>query len=213
MPKIVNPEYRNFLTRGFIQEITPKQFEGFLDNLSRLSHRVKTPELRAFFILLYLTGRRPVELLELKVGDINKKGRYYAVDIPTAKRGLFSLIYLPKTSLTDEVFSLYRNMWREMFLFNSLICRSRNIVRYKDKNGNTTVKTYEHKSARIYSLIKRATGLNPYYFRHHRFSDIARKGASPFEIMHLKGARDLKSVQPYVHMSSKQAKRIAKYLR
>ena len=53
-------------------------------------------------------------------------------------------------------------------------------------------------------------GITPYFLRHNRFSKLSEKGASLEEIRQIKGSKSFNSVFPYLHLSAKTAKSIAK---
>ncbi len=209
MPTIKDTEYKQFLETGLISIIDKESFEKMLGNVE---HPKDTKQARALFILLFYSGRRPAELLELQAQHIKKERRHIKLLLPTKKKGRYSLIYLPLNQYTKEIWEYASNKFPEQYLF--WLFRGNNVkrVRYKTKDG-IKEKQYIEISKKLWYWIKKWCGVTPYFFRHNRLSDLALKGADPLELMYYKGASDARSVMKYMHMSSARAKKIARYLK
>lgn len=65
MPLIKNARYKQFLKTGFIETLDRSVFDKLL---ARVEHPKDKQQARALMILLYITGRRPSEILELRGG-------------------------------------------------------------------------------------------------------------------------------------------------
>ena len=75
----------------------------------------------------------------------------------------------------------------------------------------TKTKTYIKRGGLLNYYSKIWTGKLAYFFRHHRFSYMADKGASDNEIQFFKGSRSPHGVEPYKHMSVQRKEKLAKY--
>lgn len=211
MPRITDKRYAEFLKTGLITPISKAEFAGML---SKVKHSCQA-QARAVVILLYYSGRRPSEVLELPGANIEKKGQKLKIIFPTKKGGRYSLLYYPLTDHFKEVLAYSGSLYPTQFFgwrFRSHGNKKKRIA-YKLKDGKMSLKTYERTNTLLRHYFKRWFGVTPYFFRHNRFSDMALKGASLLEIKHAKGAKDLKSVEPYTHLSAEQAKKISKYFK
>ena len=206
MPEVKNPEYRFFLETGLINVMTPDEF----DNLLMVAEANPPPQanreqVRALLIMLFYSGRRPSEIIELKSGDFSKEGSYLKVVFRTKKKGAGTILYFPlRNKHIKEVWEYVKNLPPEMYVFWYFRGESR-----KGKYKDTTYKVryWVQKWSRLIGKE-----LVPYFFRHHRLSVLAMKGASPEELKFWKGAKTLDSVAPYLHLSQKQAKKLARLI-
>jgi len=209
MPKISNIEYKRFIEEGYINIVDRTEFSAMLE---RLKHP-QIKQARALFILLYYSGRRPSEILQLKAENLKKEGRYIVMVVPTLKGGRFSTLMLPHTNPhIKELWEYCKTMFPEQWLFYSFRSNHKQRFRVKIK-GIEELRQYDHLARRLYYWLKKWTGLPPYFFRHNRFSDMSDKGASLMDIVHAKGAKDPKSAMAYQHLSKKRAKEIAKFIK
>lgn len=207
MPKIKDSSYKQFLDTGLIQLIDNDIFEKALNSIK---HRFKEQS-RALLILLYYTGARPSELLELQGEHFKKEGRHIKVTLPTKKGGRYRTLYLYNKGHIKEVYQYTLTLFPTQYLFWNFRAKSKKLVKYKTAKG-LKVKPYIETTKKVRHHVLKWIGYTPYFLRHNRFSSMASKGASDFEIMFAKGSKSLESVTPYRHMSQRQAKKTAKYL-
>ena len=210
MSKITNKLYRGFLDSGLIEIISEEHLKQALLNVNgiRGKHR---EEGRALLLTLYYTGCRPIEALRLKAKSIEKKAGYIIINMPAAKRGLARPIYLSnKNPLVNEIYAYSCKLMPEMVLFYHY--RSTYQRQRKLKRGGTKEATEMTDKLRYFfkAWFRGVIDISPYYLRHNRFSKLSIAGASADEIRQIKGSKTYDSITPYLHLSSKAAKNIAK---
>jgi len=205
--RITNKHYRKFLDEGIIEFFDETDLIDVLNNIKG-KHSI---EGRALVIALYYTGARPVELLNIKAKDVTKDGRYVLIKVPGAKNGLPRTINLPyyKKPLVRELKDFAFSTMPERFLFWNY--RGNSKVKVMTKRG---LKEYPFITYKVRDYFKKwfansKLDVPPYYLRHNRFSKLISKGATVEDIKFLKGAKRYDSVQPYVHMSSEKARKLA----
>lgn len=214
--KIKNKFYKEFIETGIIQTINKTDFKKVLDNVE---HR-QTEQCKNLLRVLFYTGCRPKEALMLKAKDFKQEGKYCKVIIPSVKRGVSRTIFL---NLSDpEINTLFdwtQKHYPEIILFWVLKSnKTRTNIKAKLKNGVTKTYTdvYEDTTNNLRHWFKKwfnvldPDGHTPYFLRHNHFSRLSEAGASMEDIMMVKGARSIESVRPYLHMSTRKAKSIAK---
>jgi integrase len=202
VPEIKNKAYLKFLNTGLIDVLGKKDFEELLEEIEYKYYR----QARALMIFLYYSGRRPSEILELTSGAFKKERRYLKVTISTKKGGSGGIMFLSMNDHIKELWNYVRDMPPNMFVFWDFRARSKKRTGYVDTSYKVRywVKKWSKKIGRE---------LVPYFFRHNRLSELAMKGASPEELMFWKGAKTLDSVAPYLHVSPRKAKKLARMLR
>lgn len=209
MKQIKNKRYRQFLDTGLFESITEADIETALQNIK--GRYVK--EGRALLIGLYYTGCRPNELLKLKSHDVkDESATYYKILMKGSKGGLPRTIYLQKKKPLVKEFATYcLSMPPGMFVFYHY---RDNYVRLRvNKKGEEKPALEMSNKLRWYFKKWFAFipgGVTPYFLRHNRFSKLAEKGASLEEIRQIKGSKTFNSIYPYLHLSAKTAKQIAK---
>jgi len=214
--KVKNKHYRQFLDEGVISTLDKNDLIKVLENIE-----YKYPlHARNLIIVLFMTGCRPKEALMLKGTNFKKDRQYVKILIPAVKRGVSRTVYLSlKDDLVKSLFDWVEHHYPELLLFWPLISeKKRKNVKARLRDG--TIKIYETEyhdtTNKLYHWFKRwfsvlnTDSYSPYFLRHNHFSRLSEKGASMQDIMILKGARSMESVRPYLHMSSQQAKKIAK---
>lgn len=207
--RIKNKHYNLFLEKGLIEPLEEKELLLILDNIKHKSRL----EARALVIMLYYTGARPCEVLEIKAKDIDKKKAYVTVFIKGDKKGsLPRTIHLPyRRPLVKELYKFASALFYDRYLFYNF--KSRILRQHKDKSGN--IREYIQTSDKVYYWVKKWSAvlsrgeIVPYFLRHNRFSKLMLKGATDAEVRIIKGARSLSSVLPYTHLSTAKAKRLA----
>lgn len=193
--------------RGRIEIISPQEFYQKLGDMKAPYHLEKL--LKEFFMLLFWTGRRPVELLELKRDDVritmlkSKDGvwkQYLAIDVDTKKGGKPVEIFL----VMDQIPGL-KDFWERISgappdfqYFWLLQTKKGQEVTWKTRDGEKRSKFYEEKCKNVYYWSVKFFGVPPYFFRHNRFSTMKIDGASFDDIKTFKGAKTMSSVEPYI---------------
>lgn len=210
MPKIVNSEYAAFNREGLIN---PIELDAFEDILKRVKHPSNTAQARALFIILYYSGRRPCELVELKPENIDKEGRYIVIRFITKKGGRATTLSFPKNKHTLEAYDYCKKCIPKTPCFYNFISESKNKVCWTTKAGQPRFKEYSRDSKRVNYWVNKWTKRPAYWFRHNRMSLLAMKGATDRELMFFKGAKDHKSITPYIHLSKATAQKVAKYFK
>lgn len=206
MPKIVDARYKEFLEKGVIELFSMEELDKGLIKAGRSKFGNQA---RAFLICLYYCGARPVELLQLKPTNFEKKKNYLTIQIPTAKRGVPRVISLPVarkhvTELTKYVSGLFE----DIYIFYDLISHKTRL--YDSKKGR---KQYTIITDRVYYYIKKWLQVNPYFLRHSRMSSLSQNGADMNELRQFKGAKSFDSIYPYLHMSSQVSQKIGRRLK
>lgn len=235
--KITNPYYLDFLEKDYFETIPKEKFIEILDNISRLykEHKFKpklsgsVEQARAFMILLWITGARPAEVLKMAKEDIEKRENIVMITIPggikKSKTRTLHVSYGDK--LVKELWHWAREGIPIMYLFPHLRGeRTRSNITYTKKvqdpeTGAITKikvpvnKTYTITTGRIYYYIKKycegVMDISPYYLRHNRFTVVAEK-LDYKDLMKIKGARSIASVEPYVHVTKEKQKKWSKEL-
>jgi integrase len=235
--KITNEKYKDFLEKDFFETITKEKLYEILDNISKLykekkfkpSISGKVEEARAFVILLWITGARPAELLKMAKEDIEKRENILMITIPggvkQSKTRTLHISYHDK--LSKELWRYAREGVPFMLLFPHLQSdRKRSNITYTKKvedpeTGEITKirvpmdKTYTITTGRIYYYIKKycegVIDISPYYLRHNRFTVAAEK-LDYKDLMKIKGARSIASVEPYVHVTKEKQKKWSREL-
>ena len=188
MPIYKNEKLKLFKEKGIIETINYEQFK-------KLWSQIKRKKIRMAFTIMYFSGCRPVELRHITCQDVTIEGKYYKIGIPAAKNGRFRYVYIPrKYSEMEEVFEFTQNYPPQYRLFSEYVW-------LKDIRHHLT-----------YYFKKYNIGVPPYFLRHNRMSLLSMKGASVEQIKYFKGAKTIASVEPYIHLSSKKAKKIGKLI-
>jgi integrase len=212
MPKITNQGYRKFLDGGLIDLITEDQLKAGLKRIQGIRGQYKV-QAEALTIGLYYTGARPAEVLSMKGKDVTKKDTHIVCSLKGMKRGRSREIYLKASNpLIKRLYDYAICVPPEMYLFWAF--RGKHVRQHTTKKGEVHQYTELSNKVRYWfgqwfdGIIE--GGLTPYVLRHSRFSSLSAKGVTPQDIMLLKGARDMKSVTPYLHLDVKKAKDLAK---
>jgi len=215
MPAITDARYKTFLTQGkSIEFIKLNEFELMLKNVKHKHQQ----QARALFIMLYFTGRRPAEILELTPELITKQRTHINILFPTKKGGIVSNLMFPLTNPYFKEFWDYANSagfpgFKIFWAFRGKKGGGyyKKIVKWVIRNGEQRVKEYPGETKRLRYWVKKWCGITPYFFRHNRFSKMMLQGASFADVMHAKGAKGYGSIFPYIGYSKKMAKRLSKY--
>ena len=207
MPLIKNPRYLRHFKKGKIEPISPKEFYEALEKIKAPYHVERL--MKDYFLLLYWTGRRPVEILDLKGEDFrattlkDQDGTwkdYLSIQTHTKKGGKEVEIFL----IFDQIPQL-RNLWERLqgcpsdFVVFWLLRTTGNCtLKWVTKEGEERTKTYLEPSKKIWYWANKYFGVPPYFFRHSRFSSMVRDGSSFEDIKIFKGAKTMSSVECYI---------------
>jgi len=171
-----------------------KQFQAPLIELSdliKMLEKARDKQERVALILLYYTGARPSEIVNLKREHVKKFRNLICVNFITTKKGISRTIWMPFNSLTKEVIELAEKLQPEQ----PLLPRIRHPWNIRD-------------------LVYRVSDntLTAYFFRHNRLTKLANRGFDVYTLRYFKGAKSIQSVEPYVQMAGTPIKKLAKYL-
>lgn len=210
MQRITNKNYREFLDHGIIKTIGPEEIEQAINN-TKGKHKTQAT---ALILILYYTGCRPNEALKLRSTDIKKEGTHLIIQLPASKNGLPRQAHLPlKLPHTNDILELAKKTHPEILLFH--MYQNRYVRNTHNKKGEAKqyIETGDKLRYHFAQWFKGIIDISPYYLRHNRFSKLAEQDATAEEIRLLKGAKSLNSVTPYLHLSSKAAKKIGRKIR
>jgi len=203
-------EYLKFLKGDFINYVDETHIKLALENINGSKH---SAEAKCFLVYLYYTGARPSELLELKGKDVIKKGKYYHLALIGKKRGNSRMIILKNNELTKIAFNHVSNVFPDFYLFSHFKSNRTYTTKYHLKDGTPKEKSYSCNSYIIkyhfQKWFKDVVDIPLYFLRHNRISKLASEGISLTDLQQFKGSKTLASIQPYIHVSTHTAKRIA----
>lgn len=207
--RIINPAYRQFLDEGVIDIVTIEQIQQAANSIKGKY----VEQARALLYALYYTGARPVEVLDIRAKDVTKNGQYIVVQVRGAKNGLPRKIFIKSTKPgAKELYAYAAKNHLDMLIFFKY---RGNYKRYYKKKNGEIVKYIETSYKLRYHFALWFRGildLTPYFLRHSRFSSLAESGASDRDMQQMKGSKTVASIQPYVHMSTKTAKSLARII-
>lgn len=162
------------------------------DAFAKLFNHANTDSERTWITILWLTGARPAEALELKKKDIvfldDGRVQFKLATKKLGKEGKFVVRrrhLILKIDITNRYIKAIR----------------RHLLRVKDAESN--IFFFSRRTG--YNIIDRlgydALGVNicPYNFRHSRLTLLAEKGATLEELMRFKGGLTTQSVRAYIH--------------
>lgn len=209
MVKITNKNYRKFLDEGIIKTIDEETIKKAINNTKGNYRKA----IRSIIILLYYTGARPVEALEVKSKHITTEGNYITIKLEGRKGGLPRTVYLKKNPLTKELLEHAKSTHPEALLYYQLKNNYQRTTKTKRNETKTRTETTNKLYYHIKKSFKEIINISPYYLRHNRFSKLSEEGVSLEQIQQLKGSRTTESIRPYLHMSTEKAKKTAKKIR
>lgn len=209
MVKIKNKNYRAFLDTGQIKPIEAGHIDLALRNIKGREVKQK----RILLLLLYLTGGRPSEVLNITAKDITKDNRYIKIFVKGTKKAFSRFIYVPSTNKhAVEILEYAMSLFPDLYLLHALRDAYTRKCYSEKKGSYTRIEISNRIRYYFKSWFKGVIdgGISPYYLRHNFFSKLAMKDVSLEDLRNLKGGKSMTSVVAYVHMSSKKAKSIAK---
>jgi integrase len=161
-------------------------------DFERLYRNCETKRDKAWCSVLWLTGCRPSEALEITKDNINFEEGFTSFLVSTKKLGFKKqdkfvilkrklILRIPKSHHYINNLIIYTNKFKP----------EERIFQFSRKTGINI----------ITRVSRRALNLNlcPYNFRHSRMTLLAEAGATLEELKRFKGARTDSSVKPYIH--------------
>jgi len=209
--KIKNLAYRKFLDTQSIDFCNEADIKQYLANIK---HKCQT-EARCLMIVLYYTGARPSEILDLLAEDIVKEGAYLSIrfkgrtsDQYAKKRTVPRTIKLTyRLPLVKELHDYASGLFPNTYLFYHFKSNYKRVLVRKNGLFSEHLDTTDKLR---YFVLKWTNGVHtPYFYRHNRLSKWADQGCQDNELRILKGCRSNESIAPYVHLSTTRQTRIA----
>lgn len=210
---IKNINYRRFLDEGIIKTIDEADITEVIDNIPGIYGRYKE-ESQALVICTYYTGARPNEILRIRAKDVKKEGSYVKVYVQGSKKGLPRTIFLPyKKPLVKRFWEYVEKVYPEKILFFRFV--GRYLHKKQTKKGivvkiDIAARMYYH-FQKWFSILELG-GVPPYYLRHNRFSKLSMAGLDMQTLRMIKGSKTFSSIEPYLHLSAKEAQKAARKL-
>jgi integrase len=164
-----------------------------IEELDLMLKRCERSIEKVMLILLYYTGARPSELLELTKENFRTTEKTLFISIPTKKRGETRTIPLP---LKNPRISFVAN-------YIDAIPSGIKFLKSRFKNIQSIKKFVYKVSDNKYTA---------YFFRHNLLSILANSGATVYELKTWKGAKSIKSVEPYIRLAGTDLKKFEKVL-
>lgn len=164
-----------------------------LGYIRELIDKLEESEYQAYVATLYLTGARPVEMQLIQKLNCKIVGEDFLILIRTAKKGF------PRTLKFDSKKTPFITTHILPYLAS---------LNDEDRLFQKDISTYKKK---IYNVSENT--LTPYSFRHFRMTRLAELGAFEQELKFWKGAKDIKSVEPYIHRSGRMVERFKDMIR
>lgn len=221
-----NPELIKLFPRGGrrITLYTDIDLQKWLDKIPTTKRPKGTSEEQcyALMVLLWYSGARPGELMELKKENmyplLDSKGVYgIALTLRTLKHGEdYRKISIPYNKITQQMYNYVQNSppdtyyfynWRAFHLPIKHKWTTHQVIYVREQGKLLPEDSHQQKekaylihSRRTWDYIHTLTGLPPIYFRHHRLSWMAKLGASNTQMKEYKGAKSFNSVTPYLQL-------------
>ena len=161
------------------------------DEFNVLFNHCKNLTEKTWLLMLWLTGARPSELLEMVKKDVKIESDKVQFHVKTLKLKKSKQFMVTSRNLILNTSSIERY----------IKTLERHLSRLKDDS-----KIFQFSRKTGYNIIQKVgyevTGkcLCPYNFRHSRMTLLAEKGASMEKLKMFKGSRSDSSVRPYLHI-------------
>lgn len=214
MPRYTDKRMLDFKS---IQGYTPMEQEEFSKGLAQVKHKY-LPAARSALILLYYSGCRPIEALELERISFRKQGGKLWIVFPAKKGGESgTLMFSLKNPHIKELAEFALAAWLpQQKIFARLIGhRKKNglkMVKVKDNStGEIHLLPAEDKTYKLNYLIKKTFDTIPYFLRHNRFSRAMQNGATLRQVKELKRAKTEQSCYTYLHFSTHEKKKLVRF--
>jgi len=211
--RIKNKYYREFLDTGIIRYIQPEDFDKAINNIKGRQQKAG----RAILIMLYYTGARPTEVLKIRARDIERQRNYVKIMLRTAKSGRARVLYFlcGRDKYMVELVEYAKCFMPDVLIFHQFVGKYHRKVKTKAgkiiERIDTTDKLRYH--IKKWFAASMDDPVPPYFLRHNRLSRLASTGATDRQLMQFKGARSFESIEPYIHYSEFEAKKLAKKIK
>jgi len=167
------------------------------EDVKKMLHYAKNLEQRAVISFLWLTASRVSEMLAVKLNDIYITSSTIKISIPNLRK-IKKGEQDPETNFRVLEFPLEG----ENFLFIDILI---NYYRYRkqealeneplfDRTGRYITKVINEVSQKAYGIV-----LSPNHLIQARLSYLASRGLSAWELKYIKGVRDMRSIEKYIH--------------
>lgn len=144
--------------------------------------------------LEWLTGARPSEILELEKEDVTIEPEQITIMLNTKKTHATGERFV----MTKRTLQFTRPIGDEMNVFVECIVAYCEKVQPGNKLLYRTTRWAELRINRL-GMLALGKSLSPYHFRHSAMSRESAAAHGRAELMHYKGAKDPRSVDPYEH--------------
>jgi len=158
------------------------------DDVDKMLAKTQYTMHRALVAAFYLTGGRPSEVLGIRTSDINIADDSVVINIETKKLGKTTGFIIRSRLLEFSKDAPYMNV----------------LLEQRDK----LLKMSGNEGTRLFPICRRTCSQTieklsegrfcPYNFRHSRLTKLANEECTLGELMSWKGARDTRSVSPYL---------------
>ncbi len=222
MPLIKNKRYLKHFKKRQIELISPKEFYENWEKINAKPHLQNL--LKDYFLLLFWTGRRPVELLDLKGEDFRRTSLkeedgiyqdYLLIETHTKKGGndVEIMLVFKQIPKLEQVYQRIQGCPPDFRYFELLRTRGKNTLYWKTKAGEPRSQEYEEPSKKIWYWSNKYFGVPAYFFRHNRFSTMVNEGGTYEDVKIFKGAKTSSSVDPYISPNQQTLRRIGSGLK
>lgn len=163
------------------------------EDVSAMFTRAKSPKEAYLVAILWTTGARPSEILELKKDSFRLDGGTLRITLVTKKLGDGKEFMLRERTLEFErLENVEANPYIEQVIrFVNAAPNEGFILQYTTRWAEKTINRLGMEA--LNKLI------SPYHFRHSVLSHLAAKGFGVTELKEFKGAKSIQSVEPYLH--------------
>ncbi len=182
------------VTKSLPKYLTVDDINMFLDSLSGdkpIDHRNK-----AMFELLYATGMRVSELIDLKVKHINLNEGFVLV---TGKGNKERIVPISDTALS--CCKIYITKHRVKLL------KEDNDILFLNASGNKLSRQGIYKILKVKTEMIGLYDVSPHKFRHSIATHLLNGGANMKVIQEILGHSDISTVQIYAHVSNDKIKK------
>jgi integrase len=177
------PKYAHDITDLLSEAEVRKLFDACTDQ-----------RIRALLSLFWITGARPAEILELSTDNIKIEEGTVCFTLPTKKLQADGTKFVMKTRQLRVV----RPHGLEMDIYLETVVQYIERLRPGELLFAYT-RSWVTKSINKLGLDVIGKQITPYHFRHSAVTREATKGRTIDQLKHYKGAKSIKSVEPYLH--------------
>ncbi len=169
------------------QILTQQQIKQLICRIINLKHR-------AIITLIYSAGLRISELINLTPKDIDSKQMYVVVRQGKGKKDRTTLLSERCLDLLREYYTKYRPV---KYLFNG--------QQKASQYSETSIRNIVNKAAKKAGIGKK---ISPHTLRHSFATHLLENGTNLFYIKELLGHTSIKTTMVYLHLCSKEIKKI-----